>query len=333
MTTRLAAGILGTGKAVPERILTNADLEKMVDTSDEWIVTRTGIRERRIVDPEIAASDLGYQAALEALKASKVKASELDLIIVATITGDMPFPATACIIQAKLEAPQAAAFDLAAGCSGWVYGLEVAQNMVKAGYKRVLVIGVDILSKITDYSDRSTCVLFGDGAGAAVIGPVTDGFGVLASELGADGLGTELLMLPVGGSRCPSSTASLDDPGRYLKMSGNEVYKFAVRIIGDSTQRVLKKANLTAEDIKWFIPHQANIRIVNAAASRLGIPDERIYINVDRYGNTSAASIPIALDEVARSGKLQEGDLVLVVGFGAGLTWGSAVLRWGGSKL
>lgn len=324
------AGILGTGRAVPERVLTNADLEKMVDTSDEWIVTRTGIKERRIASPEEAASDLGYQAALKALEASKVKASELDLIIVATITGDMPFPATACIIQGRLGATKAAAFDLAAGCSGWVYSLEVAQSMVKAGYKRVLVIGVDVLSKITDYTDRSTCVLFGDGAGAAVLGPVKEGYGVLASDLGADGLGADYLKLPVGGSRCPSQTVAIDDPGRYLKMSGNEVFKFAVRAMGDSTQRVLEKANLTGEDISWFIPHQANIRIIKSAASRFNIPEDRIYINVDRYGNTSAASIPIALDEVVETGKVQDGDLILVVGFGAGLTWGSAILRWGG---
>ncbi|HHT37237.1 MAG: beta-ketoacyl-ACP synthase III [Candidatus Wallacebacter cryptica] len=306
-------GIYGLGRAVPKRILTNQDLEAMVDTSDEWITTRTGIKQRCIADPEIAASDLGWEAAVQALQAAEVAPDELDLIIVATTTPDMAFPSTACLIQERLKAKRAAAFDLAAACSGFVYGLEIGRSMVKAGYQKVLVIGVDLLSRLLDYTDRSTCVLFGDGAGAAVLGPTSAGYGILASEIGADGSGAKMLHVD-----------------EYVKMSGREVFKFAVKVIVDSTKRVAKQAAIDISDISWFVPHQANIRIINAAAERLHIDSERIFVNVDRYGNTSAASIPIALTELAESGRLRNGDLVLLVGFGAGLTWGSTILRWGG---
>lgn len=317
------------GKAIPERVLTNAELETMVNTSDEWIVTRTGIKERRIASKNIASSDLGYEAALKALEQGQTQPEEIDLIITATITPDMMFPATACIIQDKLGAVNAAAFDLSAGCTGFVYGLEVSKNMIKAGYKRILVIGTDILSKITDYSDRSTCVLFGDGACAAVLGPVSDSHGILATEIGADGSGHDYLFLPAGGSRLPTTRMTVDDKGHFVRMAGNEVFKFAVRIMSSSTKRVLDKAGIDAQEIAWFVPHQANIRIIKAAAERLNLDDRRVYVNVDRYGNTSAASVGIALEELASSNRLKDGDLVLIVGFGAGLTWGSAVIRWG----
>ncbi len=325
-----SVGILGTGRAVPDQVLTNADLEKRVDTTDEWITSRTGIRERRIAPNDMAASDLGALAGRRALESANLSAEDIDLIIVATITGDMPFPATACIIQDKIGAKNAAAFDLSAGCSGFVYALDVAKNMVLGGSKRVLVIGVDLLSRVTDYSDRATCVLFGDGAGAAIVGAVADGYGIIATDIGADGAGAEFLKLPAGGSRRPVTDRTIENREHYLCMAGNEVFKFAVRIMGDSTHRVLAKARLTSEDIRWFIPHQANIRIIKSAATRLGISDDRLFINVERYGNTSAASIPLALDEIVESRTLNDGDYLLVVGFGAGLTWGAAIIRWGG---
>ncbi len=327
--THIQAGIWGIGAAIPERILTNQELETMVETSDAWIRSRTGIQERRIAAREHAASDLALEAAERALEDAAVSAGELDMIIVATITPDMAFPATACIVQDRLGASKASAFDLSAGCSGFVYALDVGANLVATGRARILVIGVDLLSRVTDYSDRSTCVLFGDGAAAAVLGPVGEGYGVVAAELGADGSGGDFLKLPAGGSRRPASHDTVKAGEHYLHMAGNEVFKFAVRIMGDSTTRVLKKAGLSPEAIRWFVPHQANIRIINASAQRLGIPDEKLYVNVQRYGNTSAASIGLALAELSDAGHLSEGDYVLIVGFGAGLTWGSMVIRWG----
>ncbi|MDI9420362.1 MAG: ketoacyl-ACP synthase III [Firmicutes bacterium] len=323
-------GIYGLGKAVPGRVLTNKDLESLVDTSDQWITTRTGIKQRYIAEPETAASDLGYAAALQALADAKVPAAEIDLIIVATTTPDMPFPATACIIQDRLNARNAAAFDVSAACSGFMYGIEIGQAMMALGYKRVLVIGVDVISRLIDYEDRSTCVLFGDGAGAVVLGPVKPEYGFVASEIGADGSGAMLLHVPAGGSRIPAQIASIEAKQHYVRMYGREVYKFAVRIVCESAERVLNKAGITADAVRWFVPHQANVRIIEAAAQRLGIEPGRVYINVDRYGNTSAASVPIALAELAEAGLAEEGALILLVGFGAGLTWGSAVLRWGG---
>lgn len=324
-------GVLGTGSAVPQRILTNAELESMVDTSDEWIVTRTGIRERRIAADGESSSVLAYQAALRALEDAGLKAGELDAIICATVTPDMAFPSTACLLQAKLGVTGIPAFDLSAGCSGFGYALGVAEGLLCTGqYRRILVVGVDVLSKITDYTDRSTCVLFGDGAGAAILGEVSQGFGILSFELGADGSGGSVLELPAGGSLRPSSLSTVQERQHYIKMQGREVFKFAVRIMEEATERVLAKAGLSKEEVAWVVPHQANTRIISAAASRLGIPEERFFVNVDRYGNTSAASIGLALDELNRSGRLHPGDLVVMVGFGAGLTWSALTVRWGG---
>lgn len=322
------AGIAGTGHAVPAGVLTNLDLEKMVDTNDEWIVERTGIRERRISRNGEVTSDLGAEAARRALEDAGVEASDVDLIIVATVTPDMPFPSCACVVQAKIGASDAAAFDLGAGCTGFVYALSVASEFVASGrYNNVLVIGAETLSKIVNWRDRNTCVLFGDGAGAALIKPVDPGNGIITYVLGADGARGDLLTLPAGGSARPASHETVDEGLHYIHMHGNQVYRFAVRIMVDATRQVLDKAGLTEKDIDYVIPHQANQRLIDLAAERLGAP-EKVYSNVARFGNTSAASIPIALDEASRAGKLKTGDRVLLVGFGAGLTWGSAILRW-----
>lgn len=331
-----AAGILGVGSWAPPRVLTNHDLEQMVETSDEWIVTRTGIRERRVADPEMATSDLAYEAARQALVNAGVSPQELDLIIVATVTPDMFFPSTACIVQERLGATGAGAYDLSAGCSGFVYALDQAVHGIRTGaYRKVLVIGADILTRITDFTDRSTCVLFGDAAGAVVLGPVREGYGVLGTYLGADGSGGPKLCVPAGGSRRPlnqiTDPEKFDPKAGFIRMAGNDVFKFAVRIVGEAAQEVLRRAGLSIDEIDLFIPHQANIRIIDAAVERLGIDRERVLVNVDRYGNTSAASIPVALDEALQAGRVQDGDRILMVGFGAGLTWASAVLRWGGA--
>lgn len=326
-------GILGIGYAVPDGTLTNFDLEKMVDTSDEWIRTRTGIKERRIAAKEEATSDWAVKAGEKALADAGVKPEEIDLVIVATATGDYTVPSTASIVQHRLGIPGAAAYDLGAGCSGFVYALDQAWHAVRAGgYKKALVIGADLLSRITNWEDRSTCVLFGDGAGAVVVGETTSEYGVLATYLGSDGSGAESLYVPAGGSRKPVTTEAVEAGEQYLRMAGNEVFKFAVRIMEDATREVLQRANLTAEDIDLLIPHQANIRIIDAAAKRLGLDEDRIIINVDRYGNTSAASIPIALGEAIEAGRVKDGDRIVCVGFGAGLTWGAVALRWGGSS-
>jgi 3-oxoacyl-[acyl-carrier-protein] synthase-3 len=323
-----AIGILGTGAYAPERILTNKDLEQMVETSDEWIVSRTGIKERRIAAQGDAASDLAVRAAERAISRAGLTPSQIELIICATVTPDMMFPSTACLIQAKLGIKNAPAFDLSAGCSGFTYALAVGAQLAQEAYRYVLVVGVDVLSKITDYTDRSTCVLFGDGAGAAVLGPVPEGYGILAAELGADGGGGDLLKLPAGGSLKPASVDSVGQGEHFIKMAGNEVFKFAVRIMDRAAGAVLEKAQLAPDDVAWFVPHQANVRIIQAAAARLEVPLERFFVNVDRYGNTSAASIAIALDELARSGELHHGQNVVTVGFGAGLTWAAVALRW-----
>ncbi|WP_138496574.1 beta-ketoacyl-ACP synthase III [Paenibacillus pinistramenti] len=322
-------GIIGTGMYVPEKVLTNADLEKMVETNDEWIVSRTGIRERHIAAPEQATSDLAYEAAVRALDKAGLKAEELDLIIVATITPDMAFPSTACILQEKLGAKKAAAFDLSAACSGFVYSLATAVNFIGSGmYGNALVIGADTLSRITDYTDRNTCVLFGDGAGAVVLGPVSEGRGFKSFDLGAEGTGGPLLNLEAGGSRLPASEETVKNGKHYIYMNGREVFKFAVRVMGTATDEVLRKAGFTKEDIDLFVPHQANIRIIQSAMQRLELPEEKCVINVDKYANTSAASIPLALVEAAEEGRIKEGDKVLLVGFGGGLTWGAATLVW-----
>lgn len=324
-----SAGILGLGSYVPEKVLTNLDLEQIVETSDEWISSRTGIKERRILAPEQATSDLAIEAAKKALEQAQLPAEELELIIVATISPDMIFPATACLVQAALGAKRAAAFDLSAGCSGFVYGLVTAAQFVEAGlYQNVLVIGADALSRLTDWEDRRTCVLFGDGGAAAVVGRVPDGYGLLASLLGSDGAGGANLQLPAGGSRRPATVETVQNREHYIKMQGPEVFKFAVRVMQEATGEVVKRAGLALEDVDLFVPHQANIRIIEASLNRMGVEPERVFVNVQKYGNTSAASVGLALNEAAQEGRLHDGDTVVLVGFGAGLTWGGAVLKW-----
>ncbi|MFC9707935.1 ketoacyl-ACP synthase III [Paenibacillus sp. JNUCC31] len=322
-------GVIGTGKYVPEKILTNSDLEKMVDTNDEWIVSRTGIKERHIAAPEQATSDLAYEAAIKALESAGMTGSDLDLIIVATITPDSSFPSTACILQDKLGAKGAAAFDLSAACSGFVYGLATATSFIQSGmYNNALVIGADCLSRITDYTDRNTCVLFGDGAGAVVVGEVPEGRGFKSFDLGAEGAGGSLLQMEGGGSRLPASAETVENKKHYIYMNGREVFKFAVRVMGTATIEVLRKAGLERTDVDLFVPHQANIRIIQSAMQRLELPEEKVVVNVDKYANTSAASIPLALVEAAEEGRMKAGDTVLMVGFGGGLTWGASVLVW-----
>ncbi|KRE83222.1 3-oxoacyl-ACP synthase [Paenibacillus sp. Soil766] len=325
----IPVGVLGTGKYVPERILTNQELETMVETNDEWIVSRTGIRERRIAAEGQATSDLCYEASNVALSNAGITADQLDLIIVATITPDMSFPSTACILQEKLGAKKAAAFDLSAACSGFVYGLANAANFIATGtYKYALVIGADCLSKITDYTDRNTCILFGDGAGAVVIGEVPEERGFKSFELGADGTGGPLLKIEGGGSRNPASQNSLDQRLHYIYMAGAEVFKFAVRIMGNAADEALRKAGWEKTDIDLLVPHQANMRIIQSSLNRLELSEDKCMINLDKYGNMSAASIPVALAEASEQGRLNEGDRLILVGFGGGLTWGATALVW-----
>jgi len=322
------AGIIGTGSYVPEQIITNADLEKLVDTSDEWIKTRTGIEERRITDKNTACSDIATIAAKRAIETANIPPRDIDLIIVATVTPDMNFPATACLIQNNIGADKSAAFDLEAGCTGFIYAFAVATQFIMTGAsKNALVIGADVLSKITDWSDRNTCVLFGDGAGAVILSNV-EGDGVLSNYLRADGSGGDLLYMPGGGSRNPATSETVKQKLHYIKMNGNEVFKFAVRAMNDAAEAVLKEAGLSVNEIDLMIPHQANKRIVDAAAKRLDITPEKIYVNLNRYGNMSGASIPVALDEAVKEGKIKKGDYILMVGFGAGLTWGASLVKW-----
>jgi 3-oxoacyl-[acyl-carrier-protein] synthase-3 len=322
--------IRGTGSYYPDRVLTNADLEKMVDTTDEWITTRTGIKERRIAGPELASSDLAQRAADKALAAAGWTAKDLDLIMVATVTPDYLFPSCACTLQAKLVAPQAAAFDLSAACTGFIYGLSLSRALILSGEaRRVLLVGVETLSRITDYEDRSTCVLFGDGAGAVCVeGTPEERRGILSVVIGSDGDQGNLLFMPGGGSRHPASHETVDRRLHYMKMEGNEVFKIAVRGMASIARQALDKAGCTAGDLDFLIPHQANMRIIEATAKRLDVPMEKVVVTIDRFGNMSAASIPIALDERVRSGRVRKGDLLGMVAFGAGLTWGAAVLRW-----
>lgn len=321
-------GILGLGFYLPEKVLTNVDLEKIVETTDEWIRTRTGISQRRIVADGQATSDLSVEAARRALADAKLTPADIDLILVATMTPDMPCPSCACFTQAKLGAPQAAAMDVSAACAGFVYALICGQQFIASGlYNHVLVIGAEVLSKVVDWTDRSTCVLFGDGAGAAVLGPVQDG-GILATYLGSDGTKADLLKVPAGGSLIPASHESVDQRMHYLKMNGIEVFKLATRIMADAAERSLKVCGLTAEDVTCVIPHQANLRIISAVMDRLGVPMDKVYLNVDRYGNMSSASTIVALCEAVRDGRIKKGDIVLLVAFGAGLAWGSLVIRW-----
>jgi 3-oxoacyl-[acyl-carrier-protein] synthase-3 len=320
--------ITGLGTHVPERVVTNDDLAKLVDTSDEWIVTRTGIRERRFAADDEALSDISLPAARAALEQAGVSADEIDLLIVATVTPDMQFPSTAAILADLLGADNAAAYDLAAGCTGFMYGIAQAFGMVESGLSgRALVIGADVLSKLMNFADRSTCVLFGDGAGAVVVEPVAEE-GFLGFELGADGAGGKDLNLPAGGSRMPTTAETVASGAHYVQMNGREVFKFATRVLVSSAEAVLAKCELSLDDVDVYVPHQANVRIIDHALAKLGIPKEKTIVNVDRYGNTSSASIPLALAEAVATGRVHQGDTVLMTGMGAGLTWGSAVIRW-----
>lgn len=320
--------VLGTGSAVPERRLTNADLERMVDTTDEWIVTRTGIRERRIVAGE-AASDLATAAAQRALAAAGVAAAAVELIVVATITPDESCPPTACRVQTAIGAHRAAGFDLSAACSGFLNALMTGHRLVGAGaFANCLVIGVDVMSAITDYGQRDLCVLFGDAAGAVLLGQPRDGALVLDHALGIDGRGADLIVTPAGGSRQPASAATVAARAHFLHMNGREVFKFAVQKFPDVMQELLARNGCRVDDLALLVPHQANLRILEAGAKRLGLPMERVAVNVDRYGNTSSASIPLAFDEAVRSGRLHRGDLVGMVSFGGGLSWAGSLLRW-----
>jgi 3-oxoacyl-[acyl-carrier-protein] synthase-3 len=323
------AGIAGVGMCVPDRIVTNDDLAQRIDTNDQWIVARTGIRERRVAPPEMATSDLAVGAAERALVDAGLDAAELDLVLCATTSGDYVWPATACVIQNRIGALRAAAFDLGAACSGFCYGLATAAGFIQSGaMRRILVIGADMLTKQLNWDDRSTCILFGDGAGAAVVTPCAPDEGILASALGADGSGVEAVWVPAGGTRTPITAEGVDAHLNCLTMRGQEVYRFAVKIVPEVVTEALKRACLHPRDISLLVLHQANIRIVNAAAERLDIPPERLFVNLDRYGNTSAASVPMALAEAAQQKRLKRGDIVVTVGFGAGLTWAANVIRW-----
>ena len=324
-----AAGIIGIGCYLPEKKLTNQDLEKMVDTSDAWITGRTGIKTRHIAAPDQATSDLAYEASLQALADAKTKPEELDMIIVATETPDYKYPSTACLLQAKLGAKNAACFDLSAGCSGFVYALGIgSQSIVSGLYKKILLVGAETLSRIINWTDRNTCVLFGDGAGAAVLGRVDDGYGVLSLELGADGTGGEHLIQPAGGSRNPTTHETVDAYGQCVHMDGQDVFKFAARKMPAACKKVLQKAGMTIDDIALLVPHQANLRIIDNAIDRLKIDRERVWINIDKHGNMSAACVPVCLTEAQQAGRLKKGDNVIMVAFGAGLTWAGALLKW-----
>ncbi|MEK7274594.1 MAG: beta-ketoacyl-ACP synthase III [Candidatus Desantisbacteria bacterium] len=312
-----SVGIVGTGSYVPPNILTNSDLEKMVDTSDTWIVERTGIRERRVSSPETTASCLGLPASIAALQSAGVSPEDVDLIIVATSTPDMTFPSTACFIQDKIGASRAACFDLSAACTGFSYALETGQQFIATStYKTALIVGTEVISKVIDWTDRNTCILFGDGAGAAVLQPVADNYGILATSLGADGRLASILDLPVAGC---------------IRMSGREVFKVAVNTMIEAVEKVLDSAKISQEDVSLLIPHQANIRIIEAMGKRLNISQDRVFVNLQKYGNVSAGSTIIALDEAVQQGRVGDGDIIVIVAFGGGLTWGATVMRWGGN--
>lgn len=330
MSQKIHAGFLGTGSYLPEKVLTNKDLEKIVETSDEWIVTRTGIRERHMAAPEQTTSDMAVEAAKKAIMAAGLKATDLDLIIVATITPDTPTPATACWVQSKLGAPQAAAFDLSAACSGFVYGLTVARAFIESGtYKHILLIGAEKLTAFIDWKDRSTCVLFGDGAGAAIIGSVAEGHHeILSSYMAANGKEADLLKIPGGGCRFPSSKETIEQSLHTLKMEGKEIFKTAVKVMSEAILEAAHRAHLQLEDISTIVPHQANIRIIQAIGERLKVAPEKLFINLDKVGNTSAASVIIALDEAVKTGKVKKGNVIALVAFGAGTTLASSAVRW-----
>ncbi len=329
MNNLYSVGITGIGSYIPDKVVTNYDLSKIVDTSNEWIIERTGIRERRIVESDVSTSDIATIAAKRALEDGNINPEEIDLIIVATVTPDMAFPSTACIVQKNIQAINAAAFDISVGCSGFIYGLSLAFNFIKAGsYKKVLVIGGETLSKIVNWEDRNTCILFGDGAGACILERCEDEFGFLAFDLGSDGVKGHLLIKPAGGSRLPASYETVSNKLHTIKMDGREVFKFAVRIVEQTSKKVLRKANTDLTQIDWFIPHQANTRIIQTAKKKLQLENSKVYTNIEKYGNTSSASIPVALDEVYRKELIKKGDILLLTAFGAGLSWGSTLLKW-----
>jgi 3-oxoacyl-[acyl-carrier-protein] synthase III len=325
----LRTRIISTGSYVPENIITNSDLEQIVDTSDDWIHERTGIRERRIVNGNQVTSDLAFEASVKALKKAGLKPTEIDLIMVATISGDMPFPSTACLLQQKLGAKKAAAFDLNAACSGFVYGLHIANSLIKSGaHSRILLVGAEVLSKFTDWEDRATCVLFGDGAGAVVLEGTKEKHGIYSTHIYSDGSLSDLICLPGGGSKNPCTRETILKRLQFMKMKGNETFKVAVRTLENLASSTLEKSGISPSQLSLLIPHQANLRIIQATAKRLHLPAEKVFINIEKYGNTSAASIPIALDEAVEAGKCRKGEYILLEAFGGGLTWASALLKW-----
>jgi 3-oxoacyl-[acyl-carrier-protein] synthase-3 len=321
--------IIATGHYAPEKVLTNHDLEKMVETSDEWITERTGIKERRITPADQSTSHLAYEASARALKKAGLSGADLDLIVVATISGDMPFPSTACFLQGHLDAKRAAAFDVNATCSGFIYGMSISSAFIKADvYKNILLVGAEVLSRFTDWEDRTTCILFGDGAGAAVIQRHAGKRGILSTHLHSDGSLGDLIQVPAGGSRHPASHDTIRKRMHFVKMKGNETFKAAVRALEGVVQEALEHNKVNPEEIDYLVPHQANLRIIQAMAQRLNMPMDKVVLNLPKYGNTSAASIPMALDEAVRHGKIKENHLLLFEAFGGGLTWASALVRW-----
>ncbi|MFQ5905741.1 MAG: beta-ketoacyl-ACP synthase III [bacterium] len=323
------AKIIGTGSALPEKVVTNLDLEKMVDTSDEWITERTGIKERRVADEKTAASDLGLLACRRAIENAGIDPKEIELVLVATSSPDMLFPSTGCVVQSQLGIGNVPALDVNAACSGFLYGLVVARGLLESGlYNTLLLVGAEALTKLVDWTDRTTCVLLADGAGACVMKSFNGDRGVLSTFAGSDGSLAKLLYLPAGGSREPATIRTVENRMHYVKMKGNEVFRYAVRAMVTAAKAALERANLTAEDVDHFIPHQANIRIIRAAAGRLRVPEERVFTNIARLGNTSAASIAICIDEANREGRLKQGDIILLDSFGGGFTWAAAVIRW-----
>ncbi|HAR45542.1 MAG: 3-oxoacyl-ACP synthase [Nitrospirae bacterium GWC2_57_13] len=325
----IQARIVGTGSYAPKKVVTNHDLEKLIETSDEWIIERTGIKERRVAEKHEATSDLAYEASIKALKAAGLHASDLDLILVATLTPDVAMPNTACILQHKLNAKKAGALDINAACSGFIYGLSVASALIKAGTaENILLVGAEVLSRFVDWQDRTTCVLFGDGAGAAVLQRHAGKRGILSTHLHADGSLADLLHIEAGGSRLPSTHETVDGRMHYVKMRGNETFKVAVRALEDVVQEALEFNKIKPEEIDLLVPHQANLRIIQAMAKRLNMPMEKVVVTIQKYGNTSAASIPMALDEAVRDGRIKEHNMILLEAFGGGLTWASALIRW-----
>ncbi|MGB9858033.1 MAG: beta-ketoacyl-ACP synthase III [Dictyoglomaceae bacterium] len=325
----MGVGIISIGTAIPSKVLTNFDLEKMVDTSDEWITTRTGIKKRHIAEEGINPSDLGAEASLKALKRANLSPDDIDLIITTSSSPDMIFPPTSAIIQQKIGAKRAGGFDLLSACTGFVSSLITGAQFIKSGdVKTVLIVGTETLSRLVDWEDRNTCVLFGDAAGAVILQEVGEGYGLISWNLHLDGEGASLLEIPAGISRFPATHETIDKKLHYIKMNGREVFKFSVKVIAESTEEALSKANLSPKDLDWLIPHQANIRIIQAGAEKLGLPLEKVGITIDKYGNTSTASIPLTLEELLINKKIKDKDLIAFVGFGAGFSWGTAIMRW-----